>query len=751
MIKLKKYNHLYRMLIILLFLIASTGIKSQDHPLLLLSDELVEEMQSGVELYPLWHEIVENYLAEANLIISGPVYVPVPKDPAGGYTHSQHKLNGKALKHLGVAYLISGDPEYASYAKKIFMAYASLYPDLGQHPVKESYAPGKLFWQQLNEAVWLVDAIQGYDAIYDYLNSKERTQIEEKLLIPYAKFLSNENRKVFNRLHNHGVWAAAAVGMTGIAIGDDELVLRALFGINEKGKPNRETFSMDDIDVLEAGFLIQTQSLFSPDGYYTEGPYYQRYAMTPFLMFAQSIDHNFPELEIMSFGDGIYIKAVETLVDLADAAGRYFAINDNLKGMSLYSPESISALCFLYAKTKSPSILDLLKDASLTSINANSLAVTQDLSKHKLVTLKRVSKLIRDGKDGDQGGIALIRDVDDEFCSVLKYASHGLSHGHYDRLNVFYYNRANEILTDYGSVRYVNIQAKEGGRYLPENTSYAKQSIAHNTLVVNETSHFKSEYEEAQKYHSDLVYSDMEDLSQQFVCARETNAYPGIEMIRIMGLISDEEFSNPILLDVFKVRSEDRQSIYDMPYHFKGDIINAGFKYKAYTETQEALGEAYGYQHLWKIAEGNPSENHASLSWLDNQTIHTLSLAVEKDSKLFLARTGASDPNFNMRSEPALILRENNKADHVFAAILETHGNQDESTEMVSNQKPGITGVRVLKTDPEYVAVAFETRKSKYIFLSVTGQNQLGKEHRLNIAGKKFKWKGTNTIIKIIK
>lgn len=37
---------------------------------------------------------------------------------------------------------------------------------------------------------------------------------------------------------------------------------------------------------------------YSPDGYYREGPYYQRYAMYPFLIFALAMDNVKPELKV---------------------------------------------------------------------------------------------------------------------------------------------------------------------------------------------------------------------------------------------------------------------------------------------------------------------------------------------------------------------------------------------------------------------------------------------------------------------
>ena len=54
--------------------------------------------------------------------------------------------------------------------------------------------------------------------------------------------------------------------------------------------------------------------------------------------------------------------------------------------------------------------------------------------------------------------------------------------------NINLYDGKNEILTDYGAARFVNIEQKLGGKYLPETESYSKQTISHNTVVVDEKS-----------------------------------------------------------------------------------------------------------------------------------------------------------------------------------------------------------------------------------------------------------------------
>ena len=65
------------------------------------------------------------------------------------------------------------------------------------------------------------------------------------------------------------------------------MIKRALYGIEDDGL---EVGLKDDdggfikVQGQRAGFLANLEEPFSPDGYYTEGPYYQRYAMYPFLM-----------------------------------------------------------------------------------------------------------------------------------------------------------------------------------------------------------------------------------------------------------------------------------------------------------------------------------------------------------------------------------------------------------------------------------------------------------------------------------
>ncbi|MFX5602785.1 heparinase II/III family protein, partial [Acinetobacter baumannii] len=84
----------------------------------------------------------------------------------------------------------------------------------------------------------------------------------------------------------------------------------------------------------------------------------------------------------------------------------------------------------------------------------------------------------------------------------------GMGHGHFDRLNLIFFDNNVEVLSDYGAVRFLNVETKTGGGYTKENDTWAKATVAHNTLVADKTSHYKGNWEEAEKATPSLIYFD---------------------------------------------------------------------------------------------------------------------------------------------------------------------------------------------------------------------------------------------------
>jgi len=332
----------------------------------------------------------------------------------------------------------------------MMMAYADLYPTLGLHPAIKSSTPGKLFWQALNEAVWLVHTAMAYDCVYDFISEVDRRHIESNLFYPMAGFIANgnpENYKVFNKMHNHGTWATAAVGMIGYVMGDKHLTDMALYGSEKDGK---------------TGFIRQLDYLFSPDGYFTEGPYYQRYAIWPFMTFAQVIAHQQPELKIFQYRDSILLKAVDMLLQ-STYNGEIFYLNDALT-KTVTTQEIVYAVNIAFNNNPSnKALFDIVGRQSDFVISDAGIATAKAFYKEKNKPYYHYkSLLMRDGQDGTEGGIAIIRsgNTPDAACLTYKATSHGLSHGHYDKLSITLHDNGNAVLSDYGAARFLNIEQK---------------------------------------------------------------------------------------------------------------------------------------------------------------------------------------------------------------------------------------------------------------------------------------------------
>ena len=318
-----------------------------DHPKLIMTKAGVEKIRAELGTVPLFDATVQSVKAEVDAEIEMGIDTPVPKDYSGGYTHERHKRNFVVMQQAGVLYQILEDEKYARYVRDMLFQYEAMYKDLPVNPKERSYARGKLFWQCLNDSNWLVYVSQAYDTIYDWLSAEERKTLEENLFRPFADHISVNSPQFFNRVHNHSTWGNAAVGMIGLVMGDDALVERALYGIpfediDVAAKDNDGGFIFDRDG--RAGFLANLDEPFSPDGYYTEGPYYQRYAMYPFLIFAQGLDNAKPDLEVLQHKDGVLLKAVDALLALSDADGEFFPLNDGQKGMSYQTGALVTAV-----------------------------------------------------------------------------------------------------------------------------------------------------------------------------------------------------------------------------------------------------------------------------------------------------------------------------------------------------------------------------------------------------------------------
>lgn len=687
--------------------------------------------QQGVDTSPVassqangFDTTLEQAKTRLTALMELPLNVPVPKDAGGGYTHETHKTNAKLIYDAGQLYKLTGDKSYAEFAGRLMLAYADVYPSWELHPAKKEQSPGRMFWQNLNESWWLLHAAQSYGAIKDVLSADQRDNIETNLLRNIAEFLSDGSPETFNKIHNHGTWATAAVGLTGYAIGDDDYVQQALLGLDKSG---------------DAGFLKQMDKLFSPDGYYNEGPYYQRYALMPFVIFAQAVEKNSPEKKIFEQRDGILKKAIYTVIQQS-YGGLFLPINDAIKDKGIATTELLHGVAIAYDLTGDTGLLSIAQAQGEYVLTPESRKVSQDLAAGKAKPFNYKSMRLRDGENGTEGALDIIRASNDpnDLALVAKNTSQGLGHGHFDKLGFLLFDAGHEIVRDYGAARFLNVEAKYGGHYVAENNSFAKQTIAHNALVVDEISHFGGDTDTGNKNAPELgAFLDSENL--KVTTAEIETAYADVGLSRTMALVKDPIFPRPIIIDLMEAHSEAPHQ-YDLPFYYNGQLTETNFELVANTTSRNQLGADNGYQYLWQVGQGNVQNGLSQITWLLDRSFYSVTSSVPAGTEAIFAEIGANDPNFNLRREPAFVLRAKQGDGVSFASVIEPHGEYNPIVEFTVDSHSQIANVEHFEAGGDEL-ILITTHSGESVALGIADGDETQK-HTVSANGTDMSWTG---------
>lgn len=710
---------------------ASTA-EAVGHPNVFVSASEVAEIRAARGRYALLDATIEADIAMVETAMANPIETPPPGE-AGGYAHERHKQNYREMKAAGLLFQITQERRYADFVRDMLMQYADMYPALGPHPRSEKQVPGKLFHQLLNENVWLVHTIIGYDAVHDALTPDERATIEAGVFRPMISWFVNEGAYSFNRIHNHGTWTVASVGMAGYVLGDPDLVEQALYGTDKSGT---------------GGFLRQLDELFSPDGYYMEGPYYARYAIWPFFYFAEAIQRNEPERDIYAYRDGILEKALYATVQTAWPDGSLPALNDGSRSMDVAAAGVVLGTDLVYARYgQDPTLLGVARFQGGVILNGAGLDVARAFDAATTVPeMTWPSVEFRDGADGTGGGIGFLRTGvgEEQTVALLKYGVHGLGHGHFDKLGLILYDQNRDVLDDYGFARFVNVEPKYGGRYLPENQTWAKQTIAHNTVVVDGRSQNDGDREAADALHAERHFFDGDGRDGvQSVSATADGYYDGVAMQRTVLLVEDDAFEHPVLVDLFRLASGAEHQ-YDFPVHYDGTPITASFPLDAHADVLRPMGDANGYQHIWETGRA-ATDDDVQFTWLDGARYYSVTMAGAPGTEVLLGRTGANDPSFNLTSEPMLVVRRR-AADHLFASVVEPHGFFSEARERSVQARSRIAAVRVLGSDDAASVVEIEAVGGRTWHVFVNNGTPSDGEHAATFGGTTYTWTGNAAV-----
>ncbi|MBS9954573.1 heparinase II/III domain-containing protein [Vibrio alginolyticus] len=703
---------------------------------ILLTEAEVELLRKEVGKPSLMGKSIEANRKELEAFMRLPLDVPGHGE-AGGYEHNRHKQNYTYMNLAGRLFLITQEQKYALFVKDLLAIYAEKYLTFDFHVQKNTNPTGRLFHQILNEHCWLMFTSLAYSCVASVMTEEERTAVVERIFEPMLDMFTVKYAHDFDRIHNHGIWAVAAVGICGLAIGKPEYLEMSVYGQDR-----------DDT----GGFLAQISQLFAPSGYYMEGPYYHRYAIRPTCVFAEVVHRHMPEVDIYNYKDKVIGNTVQAMLATAYPNGEFPALNDASRTMSI-TDMGVQVAVSVYSKHYGldDNILGMAKIQNAVWMHPCGLELSQAYD--KAIADREIgmpfwpSVELNEGPTGNNGAQGFIRMQDktgDVSQLVMNYGQHGMGHGNFDTLGITFFNRGQEVLREYGFCRWVNVEPKFGGRYLDENKSYARQTIAHNAVTIDEQCQNGFDVDRADSVHGLPHFFKVEGTEINGMSAFANDHYPNTDMQRSVFMLNLDELEAPLLLDLYRIEGEGEHQ-YDYSHQYDGQIVRTNFDYQSFGELS-TLGDDFGYQHLWKVASGKVQDT-ALVSWLQNNTYYTWlgtssSAKQNGDNEVIFTRTGANDPSFNLRSEPAFILRSKGEST-LFASVLETHGYFNEEFEQSVNARGQVKDIRVVGYNAVGSIVEITTEKS---LVTVMISNVLGADdqtpHQVELNGKTYSWNG---------
>ncbi|GLQ71020.1 heparinase II/III domain-containing protein [Vibrio penaeicida] len=699
---------------------------------ILLTEAEIELLRKEVGKPSLMGKTIEAHRKQVDAFMRLPLDVPGHGE-AGGYEHNRHKQNYTYMNLAGRLFLITQEQKYAQFVKDLLALYADKYLKFDFHVQKNTNPTGRLFHQILNEHCWLMFTSLAYSYVASEMTEEERNAVVERVFEPMLEMFTVKYAHDFDRIHNHGIWAVAAVGICGLAIGKREYLEMSVYGIDRNDT---------------GGFLAQISQLFAPSGYYMEGPYYHRYAIRPLCVFAEVIHRHMPEVDIFNYKGKVIGNTVQALLSTAYPNGEFPALNDASRTMGI-TDMGVQVAVSVYSKHYglNDNILGMAKIQDAVWMHPCGLELSEaydSASAEREIGMPFWPSVeLNEGPEGNNGAQGFIRMQDktgDVSQLVMNYGQHGMGHGNFDTLGITFFNRGQEVLREYGFCRWVNVEPKFGGRYLDENKSYARQTIAHNAITIDEQCQNGFDVDRADSVHGLPHFFKVEDTDINGMSAFASDHYPNTEMQRSVFMLNIEELEAPLLLDLYRIHGEGEHQ-YDYSHQYDGQIVRTNFDYQSYAELT-TLGDNFGYQHLWKVASGQVQDT-ALVSWLQNNTYYTwLGTSSNSDNEVIFTRTGANDPSFNLRSEPAFILRSKGGSS-LFASVLETHGYFNEEFEQSVNARGKVKDIRIVGYSAIGSIIEITTEKSLVTLMisNVLGANDQT-PHQVELNGKTYSWNG---------
>lgn len=459
----------------------------------------------------------------------------------------RHSALADAIRDLGLMYVFTGEAAYAAKAREILIGYAERYPTYPLHNIhgEPKRGGGHVGPQTLDEAVWLIPVVQGFDCVHDTLSAEDIEFIAENMLLPAARLVHDHAWGI----HNIPCWHAAAYGLVGLTLGEETLAADAING--------------------PKGFRAQVAQGIMDDGFWYESAwgyhYYTMMALQPLAIAAYNV------------GIDLYCERYKSMYDapleFMAPGGELPAFNDSGTANALGHGSRYEVA---YARWQDPRhllpILNGRRNSLETLLFGGAVGEAPRFVLESRVFPATGYVLLRSGAPGETGADRYVP----ENYLALDYGPHGGGHGHPDKLGLVLYGRRALLAEDPGCIAYGN----------PAHSGWYKQTISHNTVVVNGKSQAPCT--------GTLQFAALGE-GIGICSARADDAYPGVRLRRSLALAGDR------VIDMFLCEAEE-ESTFDWAYHNRGDMESA-LPFVALDEAPK--GDGYDWAKEWRAADAD--------------------------------------------------------------------------------------------------------------------------------------------------
>jgi len=556
----------------------------------------------------------------------------------------QHSRWARNARDLGLAFGLTGKIEYAGKCAEIFKAYAGKYQSYVPHDHRGNVGRGwRVTSTCLGESCWVIPLAQAYDFICDagVLTPADKQKIDDDFFRPIAESIQGGRS-----IHNITCWRNAAVGSIGLAIGDQALV----------------EWAVED----RAGLKDQIAKGILADGFWFEGSWgYHFYALSPLCCLAEAASH----VGINVF-DEQFEKMFTAPIRFMTAEQWLPAFNDSGRGIRVRADWRYGVAALHYP------------DNALIRWLAGAAAREGEVYGPKALLyfpadLKEAGPPPMKSCVFEGSGIVILRSQgQDQIYVAFEYGPHGGGHGHPDKLGFVMSAFGVELAPDPGSISYA----------VPLHKQWYRQTLAHNTLVVDQKSQRPTTGEL-------LFFKSTPDL--QIASARTTEAYPGVAFERTVAVIAGK-----CVLVVDRV-SSGQEHVYDHVYHNRGSLSAKLDLVKA----DKPVGTGNGYDVLEDVKRGKAGENvevefriEPGKTLGNKEVVGTrMSVVGAKGSEVITAVGRGNPPTERV---PCVIIRHKGRG-KVCAMLLEPFRHAPKIKGLVSHPVTGADG----GADPDAIGV----------------------------------------------